>query len=414
MKISLLTYGSRGDVEPFIALAQGLAHAGHEVRLAAPRVFDPSLDSSQIEFFGLPGDPGQLVARLVDKAGRNQWRMILAMGDFVLPLALEVSEIASKAAEKADLIVHSFLLTSLGYELARRQGIPDISAQLFPVFCSTVDFPAPTFPALPLGGTYHRLTHQFVSQIFWQGSRSLYKLARRKHPALPPLTGWPFDRRNHRQTPILYAFSPSVISPPEDWGPHAHITGYWFPQVSSHWKPDPVILDYLADGPPPLAVAFGSTASRRLPGVFEMVLEALKLTRQRAILVGAGGPALESSPEVLWIPQVPYELLFPRAVAILHHGGAGTTGKGLRAGVPNIVLPFTSDQPFWGRRVYDLGAGPKPLAPRRLTVVKLAAAIDAAINNVDMRQRAAQIGRAIQQEDGVSQAVALIEQYAGI
>jgi len=410
LKITLLTYGSRGDVEPFIALAQGLSRAGHAVRLAAPQVFAPLVASTQVEFFGLPGDPGQLVRGLVDEAGRNQWRMVFAMGDFVLPLALEVSQIVGKAAARADLIVHSFLLTSLGYELARRQGIPDISAQLFPVFCNTTEFPAPTFPPLPLGGAYRWLTHQIVSQVFWQGSRFLYRIARSKHPVLPPLTGWPFDRRNDRQTPILYAFSPSVVPRPTDWRLDAHITGYWFPQGSEDWQPPQALLDFLAAGPKPLVVAFGSTASRRLRGLGAQLLEALALTGQRGILVGSGFSPQKLPPQVYSIPGAPYEWLFPRAAAVLHHGGAGTTGKGLQAGVPNIVLPFTSDQPFWANRVRSLGVGPRPLAPRSITVKKLAAGIEAALHDANMRERAAQIGEAIRREQGVSRAVSIIEQ----
>jgi sterol 3beta-glucosyltransferase len=412
VKITLLTYGSRGDVEPFIALAKGLTHAGHAVRLAAPQVFDPLLGSTQIEFFGLPGNPGQLVQGLVDEAGRNPWRMVFAMGDFVLPLALEVSKIASQAAEGADIIVHSFLLTSLGYELAHQQSIPDISAQFFPVFCSTSEFPAPTFPPLPLGGTYRRLTHQIVSQVFWRGSRLLYKLARRRHPVLPPLTGWPFNRRNQRQTPILYAFSPQVVPRPQDWPAHAHITGYWFPQDTGSKEPDRALMDYLAAGPKPLVVAFGSTVSSRLRRIGDQVLAALTLTGQRGILVGSGLEIENLPPDIYAIADVPYQRLFPYAAAVLHHGGAGTTGKGLQAGVPNVVIPFTSDQPFWGSRVRALGAGPRPLAPGRITVKKLAVTIEAAINDITMRERAVQIGRAIAQEDGVSQAVAIIEQYA--
>ena len=414
MKITLLTYGSRGDVEPFIALAQGLARAGHRVRLAAPRVYDPILDDPAIEFLGLPGEPGQLVQNLVDVAGRNQWRMLRAMAGFVLPLALEVREIAASAAEGADLILHSFLLTSLGYELARQQGVPDVSAQLFPVFCSTSEFPAPTFPSLPLGGAYRKLTHQLVTQVFWQGSRVLYSLLRRKNPALPPLTGWPFDEGNAGPTPILYAFSPTVVPRPRDWRPGVHITGYWFSDLPGHWNPDPALLDFIHKDPAPITIAFGSTASRRLGGIFAGVLEALARSGQRGILVGTDLPVVSITPGVYSLAEVPYEWLFPRSGAILHHGGAGTTGKGLMAGVPNIVLPFTSDQPFWGSQVQALGVGPMPISPGKLSSKTLAAAIDAAVHDTGMRKRAAQVGAAIRREDGVSQAVALIERYARI
>jgi sterol 3beta-glucosyltransferase len=161
-------------------------------------------------------------------------------------------------------------------------------------------------------------------------------------------------------------------------------------------------------------VAFGSTVSSRLRGIVAQVVEALAITGQRGILVGSGLETENLPPEIYGITGAPYQRLFPRAAAVVHHGGAGTTGKGLLAGVPNVVIPFTSDQPFWGNRVHALGAGPRPLAPGRISIKKLAAAIDAAINDAAMRDRAAQTGRAIAQEDGVSQAVAIIEHYARV
>jgi sterol 3beta-glucosyltransferase len=414
LKITILTYGSRGDVEPFCALAEGLSHAGHRVCLAAPQVLQPSLENYPIEFVGLPGDPQQMVVNLVDFAGRNQWRMVRAISSFVLPLALEISARTRLAAEGANLILHSFLFTSLGYELARQQGIADISAQLFPVFSRTSEFPAPTFPHLPLGGSYRRLTHQLVSQAFWQGSRMLYNWIRRKQPQVPPLTAWPFDKRNDWRTPILYGFSPVVVPHPADWGPGVFTTGYWISSKPANWNPDPGLLDFIDDGPAPIAVAFGSTASRRLQRILGKVSEALASTGQRGILVGSGFPADVMPAHIYQVAEVPYDWLFPRSRAVLHHGGAGTTAKGLMAGVPNIVLPFTSDQPFWGDRVQILGAGPRPISPRRVSVRKLAAAIYAAVHDTGMRRRAAQVGDAICREDGVSQAVEIIEKYAGM
>lgn len=411
MKIALLTYGSRGDVEPFVVLARGLFQAGHHVRLAAPQYFEPLINTDKIDFVGFPGNPQQLVQDLVDQAGNKWWQMVASMSGFVLPLAVEVNKKARAACEDADLIVHSFLLTNTGYEIARELDIPDISAQTFPVFTSTSHFPAPVALDLPLGGFYRRLTHGFVTQTFWQGSRLIWRWARRKNPQLPPLTGWPFNKRNDWQTPILYAFSPNVVPRPGDWPENVHITGYWDSADSGKWIPDQKLVKFINAGPPPITIAFGSTASRKMKGVYKKVLGGLALSNQRGIIVGDRHNLENSSQIYFQTDYIPYDWLFMRSAAVIHHGGAGTTGKALKAGIPNVVLPFTSDQPFWGRRVYKLGAGPKPIPPRRLTAVHLAEAIDSAINDQVMKKRVMKIGEDIQSEDGVTQAVKIIQNY---
>ena len=411
MRITLLTYGSRGDVEPFVALAQGFLRAGHTVRLAAPTYFSSLIAAHEIDFVGLPGEPQQLVQDFVDEAGKSPWRMIHVMSKFVVPLATSVLERIRTACRDADVIVHSFLLTSAGYEMAREMDVPDISVQLFPVFSTTAEFPSPPFPDLALGDLYRRLSHKLVSQIFWQGSRYSFWRVRRANPHLSPLTGWPFDTRMDRQTPILYAFSSHVIPRPKDWRNDVHITGYWFSDDVGEWRPSEELLDFLNAGPAPISIVFGSTISRNMEGIIERVLEALAYSGQRGIVVAASAQPKDSSSEVFQTDYVPYGWLFPRMSAVVHHGGAGTTGVGLKAGVPNIVVPFTSDQPFWGRRVYALGAGPKPIPARNLSAKKLAEAIISAVGDEEMRQRAKTIGEHIRTEDGVSKAVDIIQRY---
>ncbi len=409
MKITLLTYGSQGDVEPFAALAGGLVKAGLQVRLAAPQYFESLIDTDKIDFVGFPGDPHQLVQDLVDQAGNKWWRMVTSMAEFVLPLAVEVSQKSRAACADSDLILHSFLLTNIGYEIARELDIPDISAQTFPVFTSTSYFPAPVTPDLPLGGFYRRLTHGFVTQTFWQGSRLIYHWVRKKNPDLPPLTKWPFDPKNERQTPILYAFSPSVVHRPGDWPDHVHITGYWTPAEPGKWNPDQKLVEFINAGPPPITIAFGSTASRKMEGIYNKILEALTLANQRGIIVGENYNLETSSCMYRQTDYIPYDWLFKQSAAVIHHGGAGTTGKALKAGIPSIILPFTSDQPFWGRRVYKLGAGPKPIPSRKVTPAKLTKAIVTAIYDQGMRYRAKMIGNSIQGEDGVARAVNIIQ-----
>ena len=412
MRITLLTYGSRGDVEPFVALGVGFMRAGHSVRLAAPVVFEQLVSSHGIDFIGLPGDPDGLVQDLVDKAGKNYVRMIRVMSKFVVPIAVGVLDQVQIACENTDIIIHSFLLTTTGHELARENGIHDFSAQFFPVFSTTAEFPGVVFPDLPLGNIYRRLTHEFITQTFWQGSRVLYRWVRRSNPHLPLLTEWPFSGRSDPRTPILYAFSPSVLPRPADWGEDVHVTGYWFTD-DPDWHPPQTLLDFLDSGSKPIAIAFGSTSTRNPERMADILLEALAMSGQRGVIVGAGNQFRQLPRDVFRIDYAPYYWLFPRMSAVVHHGGAGTTGAGLLAGVPNIITPFTSDQPFWGHRVHSLGAGPKPLPAKKLTAQALAESIIGAVDDQKMRARAKAIGERIRVDDGVLRAIDIVLRYVG-
>ncbi len=410
MRITLITYGSRGDVEPFVALGNGFIRAGHSVRLAAPEVFEQVVSSHGIDFIGLPGNPDGLVQDLVDKAGKNYLRMIRVVSKFIVPIAVGVLDQVQFACENSDIIIHSFLLTNAGHEIARDKGIPDFSAQFFPVFSTTSEFPGIIFPDLPLGNLYRRLTHKFITQTFWQGSRILYGWIRRRFPHLPPLTDWPFSARSDRRTPILYAFSPHVLPPPADWGENVHVTGYWFTD-NPDWHPPQKLLEFLYSGSTPIAIAFGSTSTRNPERMATVIREALALSGQRAVIVGAENHFSDLPVTVYQLDFAPYSWLFARMSVVIHHGGAGTTGAGLMAGVPNVVIPFTSDQPFWGHRVHSLGVGPKPIPAKKLSAQTLAKSIVTAVSDQEMRARAKAMGARIRAEDGVSRAIDIVQKY---
>jgi len=411
MHVTVLTYGSRGDVEPFVALGRGLLQAGHSVRLAAPQPFEAFVTAHGIDFVGLPGDPNRLVQDLVDEAGGNWWRMTAVMSRFVVPLAVRVAEQARAACDGAQIIIHSFLLTAAGHQAAQDLGVLDVSAQFFPIFASTAEFPGVVFPDLPLGAFYRRLSHWVIAQTFWQGGRILYGWVRKSNPGLPPLTRWPFSPQNVRRPPLLYAFSPAVIPPPADWPGDTQVTGYWFLDDHGEWQPPRHLVDFMDAGPAPVSITFGSTSTRKRGELTEKVAGALAASGLRGVLVGAGWDSNDLPRNILTLETVPYGWLFPRMSAVVHHGGAGTTGAGLRAGIPNIVVPFTSDQPFWGRRVHDLGVGPAPIPARKLSVERLASALVEATSSAKMRASAEVVGRRIRAEDGVSRAIKIIEAH---
>jgi UDP:flavonoid glycosyltransferase YjiC (YdhE family) len=193
------------------------------------------------------------------------------------------------------------------------------------------------------------------------------------------------------------------------------VTGYWFLDPAADWTPPSALVEFLATGPPPVYVGFGSMGNQSPEETADLVVQALLQAGQRGIILSgwSGLRTAEKPDSVFMLDSAPFSWLFPRVAAVVHHGGAGTMAAGLRAGVPSIVVPFFGDQPYWGQRVVELGVGPQPIPRRRLTAERLAKAIQQAVSDQPMRQRATELGARIRAEDGVGRAVAIVEQIGG-
>jgi len=406
LKITLLTYGSRGDVQPFLALAIGLRKAGHEVVLAAPSRFSSLITPYHIQFVPLAGDPAEISKGFTD-AGTNVYRMVKSMRDYVLGIAPQVVDQIIEASSGADLLVHSFLFTTGAHSLARGMGIPDVSVQLFPMFAPTGDYPNVAFP--PLGRLGNYCSHWFSTQVFWFGGNASFKEIQHLLPGSFPRTlHWPFSGAH--PSPLLIACSPSVIPESRDWPAFVHTSGYLFMDTEAYQPPD-ALMQFLENGQAPICVDFGSTVNREANRIQELVIETLSRRHERVILLAgwSGNAAQAFSENTLYLQSAPHDWLFPRCKAVIHHGGAGTTAAGLRAGIASIILPHSADQPFWGRRVRDLGVGAAPISIRQLSGERLTAALDE-IENPDLISRARNLGRKIALEDGVGTAIRWIEQ----
>jgi sterol 3beta-glucosyltransferase len=411
MKITILTYGSRGDVQPFLPLSLGLTAKGHSVKLAAPFRFKQLVEEHGIQFVSLAGDPEDLSRRLND-AGHNFMKMVRELMNHAVEIGADVWRQTEAACSDADLIIHSFTHLVGAHTLAHEKNIPDIHIQPFPMFAPTGDYPNVTLPDLRLR-SLNRLTHIFSQKITWWTSKSGFEQVRRRAGLSKRKLYWPFDDDPLQlRTPILCAWSPSVVPPSSDWSPRVHITGYYFLPLENAYQPGPELDAFLKAGQPPVCITFGSMVNRGKERIVHIVSDALKQTNNRGVILsGWSGITNQSSKDVLYLEAVPHDWLLPKCKLVIHHGGAGTTSAGLRAGIPNIVLPFTADQPFWGRRVYAIGAGPRPILVKNLSTEKLVRAIVEAENQA-IRKRAHAIGQRIRSEDGVGQAVALIEAYA--
>lgn len=409
--IAILTYGSRGDVEPFIALGAGLRKAGHSVRLAAPAAYASLVRTNGLDLEPIEGDPSELTQAFADRAGLSWPRMIVRMMQHVRPIAQAALRAVERAADEADLIVHSFLMTDAGHTLARAKGVPDVSAQFFPVFLPTSAFTAVGLPDLPLGALYRRSTHALNTAVFRHGARLLYRIVRASASDLPELAPWPFGVPDGNATPILLAYSSHVLARPPEWPVWAHVTGYWQLRPHANWAPPDAVLHFLESGPSPVYFGPGSMRTENLRRLLRKVVSSVRANGQR-IFLGVSPEALDADlkgTDVFAAEGLPHRWLFPQMRYILHHGGAGTTGAAATAGVPSTAIPFSADQAFWARQIHQRGVGPAAPSVRRLTQDRLEAILQDALANPTYVRRARLLGEQLRREDGVASAMRVIQ-----
>jgi sterol 3beta-glucosyltransferase len=418
MNIVIFAAGSQGDIQPCLRLAKGLQQSGSEILLAAPQNFAALSRERDVPFHPLRGDVQEIMAgeagrKFMERSGANPIQSILTMRKMLGPIAVKMAEDALEASRQAQVFITLAVFAPLGKTIAEIRGIPLILIEPTPMLPSG-DFPAPGFPVQRnLGRALNRLSGSMMLQVIWQWYRPFVNEFRSLHN-LRPLNGSDFHRILSA-TPLLGAYSQTVIPQPRDWSEDVHITGYWFQNEAGEWRPSAQLESFLEEGEPPVYVGFGSMAGRNPEHYARVVLEALVKSGQRGVIAtGWGGMSVMSVPQnVLVLDSAPHGWLFPRMSAVVHHGGAGTTAEGLRAGVPSVIVPFTVDQPFWGNRVESLGAGPEPIRATRLNADKLAEAIVRAVHDMKMRKRAEEIGKTIRSEDGVGSAVKIVKQYLG-
>lgn len=410
-RITILALGSRGDVQPFVPLGRALVRAGHQVRVATFSAFAPLIQGAGLEFAPLPGDAEALLrgAAQGDRLfGRSPLAGVRALARSYGTLARSLPA-AIAALDDAQLILNQLPSYLFGGDLAEHLGVPWAVVAVIPIM-RTRYRPLVGFPrgASWLPG-YNQLTYRLGEQVGWQLFRSAVNRLRQQWglAALPPWGG--IGALYRRRVPFICGFSAHVVPRLPDWGAHIQLTGWWYPEEPG-WQPPEALLRFLAAGPPPVFIGFGSMPVANPARVTALVVEALRQSGQRAILhAGWAGLGGALPPTVLPIDYAPYGWLLPRMAGVVHHGGSGTTGFALRAGVPSLVVPFAFDQPFWGERTAALGAGPPPLPYQELTAKRLAAALRHMADDAGLRAGAAAIGRRLQAEDGIAQAVALIE-----
>lgn len=413
MRITVVALGTRGDVQPMMALARGLRSAGHDICMVAGSNFerwvrDEGFDfEASIDIEALMRSPKGI--EWVERSD-NPRKQLSIMRELLLPHGEAMVRPLLKRAATTDVFVSGFVSEPFVQSICEKYGIRQINTLLQP-YHATTDADSSMVAVVPRRRNILNYVIGLIGErLVWTVARDSVNQMRTESLGLPPQTPLAY-RRASLAMPTIYGFSRHVIPPAPNWNENAHIGGYWFLDEDQDWQPSPELTHFLEAGDPPLYIGFGSMSSSDPAQTVDLVAEALRRINCRAVMISgwSGAEQVPVPDSILMVKRVPHHWLFNRVAGVIHHGGAGTTAAGLRAGKPTLIIPHMSDQPFWGRRVYELGVGAKPIPRHKLTVENLAQGIHTLMKDTSVQAAAHTLGEKIRAEDGVGNTVAIIQ-----
>ncbi|GAV50510.1 hypothetical protein ZYGR_0W00360 [Zygosaccharomyces rouxii] len=414
LKIGLLTIGSRGDVQPYIAFGKGLQKEGHDVVIITHGEFREFVESRGIAFDEVAGNPAELMSLMVEHESLNVGLLKNAATNFRSWIA-ELLQTAWKACVRSeiDVLVESPSAMA-GIHIAEALQIPYLRAFTMP-WTRTRAYPhAFIVPDQPKGGNYNYMTHVLWENIFWKGISGQVNKWRVETLDLPKTN---LELMQQSKVPFLYNVSPSIFPPAVDFCEWVKVTGYWFLDEGQSYTPPPDLETFIAKArklnKKLVYIGFGSIVVSDAKEMTKAITEAVLEADVYCILNKGWSDRLSSKSDKKEIEEplpesiynsgsIPHDWLFPQMDAAVHHGGSGTTGASLKAGCPTIVKPFFGDQYFYATRVQDIGAG---IALKKLTGKSLARALKEATHNEKMKMKAQEIKEKISLEDGVKTAI---------
>ncbi|KAF3902825.1 hypothetical protein AA313_de0206022 [Arthrobotrys entomopaga] len=415
LRFTCLTIGSRGDVQPYIALCKGLIKDGHKARIATHIEFKGWVESHGIEFREVAGDPAELMRVCVE----NGMFTISFLKEASSKFRSWIDELLSSAwsaCQDSDVLIESPSAMA-GIHIAEALGIPYFRAFTMP-WTRTRAYPhAFAVPDHKMGGAYNYFSYIMFDNVFWKAIAGQVNRWRKKDLNLKSTS---LDKMQPNKVPFLYNFSPSVVVPPLDFSDWIRVTGYWFLDESQqNFEPPAEMVEFMRkareDGKPIVYIGFGSIVVSDPLALTQTVVGSVVKADVRCLLSKGWSDRLgkkdASTPEIplpdciLPIKATPHDWLFKHIDAAVHHGGAGTTGASLRAGLPTVINPFFGDQFFFGGRVEDLGVG---VCLKKLNVKTLSEAMWLATNSTRMITKARVLGEQIRSENGVDTAIQAI------
>ena len=399
MKTIIATIGTRGDVQPYIALALGLMQAGHSVTLATHPCMRGLVEPYGVPFAPMGPDIDIGYETAIIRGKSPHWMVgFKRVMDFSFSMLEKSHADLLELCRGIDLVIVSH--SAAGSMEADKLHLPTVSVTFFP-------------QAIPVNDPNDPFIKLAVMKIAGAGmglmmTRPLEQI--RKRVGLPPMgaTGITSPTLN------LIPLSPMIFPPNPLLEPRHHMTGYWFAPSPQTWTPPKDLMNFLETGEPPIVVSLGAMALSGEDALeaAQITLEAVKQSEVRAVIQGWDDPmkTLEIPRNVYHAGSIPHDWLLTRASGLVHHGGFGTTASGFRAGIPSLVIPHIIDQFIWGQKVAELGVGAQPIPRAKLKPQVMADAL-VQMKSQEMREKAAALGDKIRQEDGVAVAVDLIEKH---
>lgn len=419
MKIGIQTWGSDGDINPFIALAGGLAAAGHEVTLAitAAERKDYTAYAPRLGFTLLPvAYVGKDEAEMT-RLAQELWaiKRPLAQARFIIEALFEpnVEDLYATAQTLVagnDLLIGHFALHPLQLAAALA-GKPYVTVSLNHGAIPSRHVPPPFLPNLGpwLNPCLWKLAGVLLDRIMLPGVNRL-----RRHE------GWPaaLSAREVVESHLcnLIAISPAFCPKPADWGDNQQVCGFFaLPEAARPWTLPEDLKQFLAAGEPPVYLTFGSmlaveTDPAAITTATRLLAEAAQSAGCRAIIQSRWDSVegIEENPAIYRIGPVPHSLIFPRCAAVLHHGGAGTTQTTAAHGLPHVIVAHIADQYLWADVLRRLGVAGKGLDRRDATPGRIGLALREVLDSKDIQRRAQALGARLASEDGVGTAVAML------
>ncbi len=408
--ITILCSGSRGDFQPYIALAQQLKKLGKDVRITGSKSFEGFLRSYGIDVYPIAADIESLNVdpKLLKAAGSadNPLKMLLTFNKMKEYGIYMVNDYYS-ACEGSELIIYHPGCT-IGYFAAQKFGIPSVLASPFPVHKTKEYLSVVMYGKTKSNVLSKKISYAMLQGMLWMASKDSVKgFWKKRFGKVPDNFSCPFEKHIDKKHPAITSCSNFVFKRPDDWNENIHQSGYWFVEEPCEYTPTDELAAFLNDGEKPVYIGFGSmTAFEKHQGLAEMSVEAITKSGKRGIICGMGKPA-NLSKNIFAIDSIPHSWLFERVSAVCHHGGAGTTAAGFKAGIPSIIVPFSNDQFAWAHRAYDLGVGAKPIPKKELSADKLADAIRFALTDKIIANAKA-LGKKIATENGAIECAEII------
>lgn len=411
MRIAIVTIGTRGDVQPYLAVGRALVARGHHVALATHREFEPMVRAAGLEFRPIRGGMREIAETELGRAWLSSAGSPLKYARYAkqifVPLCRAWCEDADAAIDGCDGVVF-YMMALHALHGAERRGLPAVCVSPWPVVPTTEQPPLnATFLSFLPRALYPRAARAALQLVFgpFQGEVQAH---RRSVGLRPYESSNPYAHVLDSPTPTVHLFSEHVLPRPRDWDDRHHVAGFAFHDEAG-FVPDTSLARFLEEGPPPIYIGFGSMTGQAPEALVELALRAAGRVGQRVVYArGWGGYVPRASDRVHVVDEVPHDWLFPRVAAVVHHGGIGTLSAGLRAGRPTVTVSFFGDQPFWGLVNERLGTG-RALSRAGLREDALVAAIRAVTIEERHRVAAAAVADGISREDGAARAAELIE-----